>query len=71
MSANPKAVEAGLAPFKLLINGNLVAGSSTMDVINPATGKSFIECPRADVAQLNAAVAAEGGVPGLGAQILG
>ena len=29
-----------------------------MDVINPATGKSLVQCPRADVAQLNAAVAA-------------
>jgi acyl-CoA reductase-like NAD-dependent aldehyde dehydrogenase len=58
MSANPKAVESGLAPFKLLINGELVSGASTMDVINPATGKSFIQCPRSDVAQLNAAVAA-------------
>jgi acyl-CoA reductase-like NAD-dependent aldehyde dehydrogenase len=58
MSANPKAVEAGLAPFKLLINGKLVPGASSMDVINPATGKPFIQCPRADSAQLNEAVAA-------------
>src|SRR5262245_10519451 len=29
-----------------------------MDVVNPATGKPFTKCPRADVAQLNDAVAA-------------
>ncbi len=58
MSANPKTVEAGLAPFKLLIDGRLVGGASSMDVINPATGKPFIQCPRADSAQLNEAVAA-------------
>jgi acyl-CoA reductase-like NAD-dependent aldehyde dehydrogenase len=58
MSANPKSVESELAPFKLLINGKLVAGASSSGVINPATGKSFVSCPRADVAQLNEAVAA-------------
>jgi acyl-CoA reductase-like NAD-dependent aldehyde dehydrogenase len=29
-----------------------------MDVINPATGKPLVQCPRADLAQLNDAVAA-------------
>src|SRR6185503_10067216 len=58
MSANPKSLEADLAPFRLLINGKLVPGATTMDVINPATGKSFVQCPRADQAQLNEAVAA-------------
>jgi acyl-CoA reductase-like NAD-dependent aldehyde dehydrogenase len=58
MSANPKSLEAELAPFRLLINGKLVPGASTMDVVNPATGKPFVQCPRADVNQLNEAVAA-------------
>jgi len=58
MSANPKSMEAELAPFRLPINGKLVSGASLMDVINPATGRSFVQCPRADVNQLNDAVAA-------------
>ncbi len=58
MSANPRSVESGLADFRLLINGRLVPGASAMDVINPATGRSFVRCPRADLAQLNEAVAA-------------
>lgn len=44
--------------FKLLIGGVQVAGDSTMDVINPATGTVLTACPRASVAQANAAVAA-------------
>ena len=44
--------------FRMLIGGKLVAGASTIDVINPATEKVVAACPRADVAQLNQAVAA-------------
>jgi acyl-CoA reductase-like NAD-dependent aldehyde dehydrogenase len=44
--------------FSLLINGRLVRGASTFDVINPATEQVLAACPRADLAQLNAAVAA-------------
>jgi acyl-CoA reductase-like NAD-dependent aldehyde dehydrogenase len=44
--------------FKLLINGRLVAGASSMDVINPATEEAVAACPTADKAQLNQAVAA-------------
>jgi acyl-CoA reductase-like NAD-dependent aldehyde dehydrogenase len=44
--------------FRLLINGQLVAGASTFDVINPATEQVLAACPRADAAQLDAAVAA-------------
>jgi acyl-CoA reductase-like NAD-dependent aldehyde dehydrogenase len=58
MSANPKSLEADLAPFRLLIDGRLVAGAASMDVINPATGKSFVQCPRANQSQLDEAVAA-------------
>jgi acyl-CoA reductase-like NAD-dependent aldehyde dehydrogenase len=45
--------------FRLLIGGHLVAGGAgTFDVINPATEEVFAPCPRADLAQLNQAVAA-------------
>ena len=44
--------------FNLLINGRLVAGASTFDVINPATEELLAVCPRADLGQLNQAVAA-------------
>lgn len=44
--------------YSLLINGRLVPGASTMEVINPATGTVLAICPRADEAQLNQAVAA-------------
>ena len=44
--------------FHLLINGKLVDGARTMEVINPATGKSFATCPRADANQLEDAVRA-------------
>jgi len=44
--------------FKLLIDGRLVEGASTLDVINPATGKTLTVSPRADWAQLGQAVAA-------------
>src|SRR5262249_34107414 len=45
-------------PFRLLIGGRLVAGASTFEVINPANEAVLALCPRADVAQLNDAVAA-------------
>jgi len=44
--------------FNLLINGRLVPGASTFDVINPATEDLLAVCPRADLGQLNQAVAA-------------
>lgn len=44
--------------FKLLINGKLVPGAGSFDVINPATEQTLASCPRADHAQLNEAVAA-------------
>jgi acyl-CoA reductase-like NAD-dependent aldehyde dehydrogenase len=44
--------------FNLLINGRLVPGASTFDVINPATEDLLAACPRADLNQLNQAVAA-------------
>ncbi|HVJ54901.1 MAG TPA: aldehyde dehydrogenase family protein [Aliidongia sp.] len=44
--------------FNLLIDGRLVPGATTMTVLNPATEAVLAEIPRADMAQLNAAVAA-------------
>lgn len=44
--------------FKLLIDGELIAGAGTLDVINPATGQPFAAAPRADLALLDRAVAA-------------
>src|ERR1700749_4379933 len=44
--------------FRLLINGRLVQGAGTLDVINPATGRTLTAAPRADRAQLEEAVAA-------------
>ena len=44
--------------FKLLIDGELVAGPATLDIINPATADVFTTCARAGEAELDAAVAA-------------
>lgn len=44
--------------FRLLIDGKLVDGASTLDVVNPATGSVFATCARADAGQLDEAVAA-------------
>lgn len=44
--------------FQMLIGGQLIKGRKQFDVVNPATGKSFTQCPKADEDQLNAAVAA-------------
>jgi len=44
--------------FKLLIDGQLVDGASTLDVINPATGEVLSACPRASAAQAEKAIAA-------------
>ena len=42
----------------MFIGGQAVKGSTTLPVINPATEQVIAQCPRADSAQLNAAVAA-------------
>src|ERR1700735_437726 len=47
-----------MSDYKLLINGKLVAGASTMPVLNPATEEVVAECPRGSLAQLDEAVAA-------------
>jgi acyl-CoA reductase-like NAD-dependent aldehyde dehydrogenase len=56
-----KTAESGtpvLAEFRMLIDGKLVGGARTLDVIDPATGEHFATCPCADLDQLNAAVGA-------------
>ena len=47
-----------MTDFRLLIDGRLVKGAGTLDVINPATGRTLTAAPRADRAQLDQAVAA-------------
>lgn len=47
--------------YRLLIGGKLVPGAATFDVINPATEQVFAQCPRANLDQLNQAVAAAKG----------
>jgi acyl-CoA reductase-like NAD-dependent aldehyde dehydrogenase len=44
--------------YRMLIGGNLVSGARTLEVVNPATGRPFATSPRADAAQLDAAIAA-------------
>jgi acyl-CoA reductase-like NAD-dependent aldehyde dehydrogenase len=44
--------------YRLLIDGKLVDGAATLDVIDPALGTPFESCARADTDQVNAAVAA-------------
>ena len=44
--------------YNLLINGEMVAGASTMPVLNPATEEVLTDCPRSSEEQLNEAVRA-------------
>ena len=44
--------------FRMLIDGELTPGVSQFDVVNPATGAAFAQCPKADEALLDRAVAA-------------
>lgn len=47
-----------MAQYRMLIGGELVAGTQSMDVINPATGEAFATVPRATIADADAAIAA-------------
>ncbi|HEX7036820.1 MAG TPA: aldehyde dehydrogenase family protein [Pseudomonadales bacterium] len=47
-----------MSDYRLLIDGALVEGDLTMEVINPATEQVLAVCPRASEAQLDCAVAA-------------
>ena len=44
--------------YRMLIDGALTDGASTLEVVNPATGRVFASCARADQAQLELAIAA-------------
>jgi acyl-CoA reductase-like NAD-dependent aldehyde dehydrogenase len=44
--------------YRLLINGDLVEGASTLEVTDPATGRPFARCARSDEALANLAIAA-------------
>ena len=67
----PANEEYGKTDFKLLINGRLVNGASTLGVINPATGRIFATAPRANRGELDQAVAtAKAAFPAWSAQPL-
>jgi acyl-CoA reductase-like NAD-dependent aldehyde dehydrogenase len=55
MSANLKPIDP---TFLMTINGKPTVGAATLEVVNPATGKVFAICARADKAQLDTAIAA-------------
>jgi acyl-CoA reductase-like NAD-dependent aldehyde dehydrogenase len=57
MSAHDAANLAEI-DFTLLIDGEGVTASSTLDVINPATGRVFARCPAAGPGELDRAVSA-------------
>src|SRR5262245_54069141 len=57
-ATNAANEEHAMTDFRLLIDGKLVEGAGTLDVINPATGRTLTAAPRADRAQLEQAVAA-------------
>ncbi len=46
------------APYHLLVGGQLVDTTARLDVINPASGAAFANCPAAGPVELDAAVAA-------------
>src|SRR5262249_58288297 len=56
--AQSRREEDVLTDFRLWINGRLVEGADTLNVINPATGRTLTAAPRADRAQLEQAVSA-------------
>ena len=45
-----------MTEYRLLINGEMTPGNTTMEVVNPATEEKIADCPRASEAQLNLAV---------------
>lgn len=47
-----------MGDYKLLIDGELIEGDATMDVINPATEEVLATCPRGSERQMNQAIAA-------------
>lgn len=57
MNAQPANLHQA-RPYRLLINGKLVDGASTLDVLNPANGQVLTQCPRASKTQAEQAIAA-------------
>jgi acyl-CoA reductase-like NAD-dependent aldehyde dehydrogenase len=55
---NAELRSAPASDYRLLINGRLVPGAATFDVVNPATEEVLAVCPRADRKQLDQAIAA-------------
>jgi acyl-CoA reductase-like NAD-dependent aldehyde dehydrogenase len=55
---NAELRSAPASDYRLLINGRLVPGAATFEVINPATEEVLAACPRADRRQLDQAIAA-------------
>lgn len=52
-------------PYELLIDGALIDGASSIEVVNPASGRAFASAPRADEGQaLQAIAAAKRAFPG-------
>jgi hypothetical protein len=47
-----------MADYPMLIDGKLVPGDHTLDVINPATGQVLAQVARASPDQLESAIAA-------------
>jgi len=62
-SMSAKIVQDHRHTFQLVIDGKLTPGQRTMEVINPATGKVLTSCARADISQLDAAVASAKSLP--------
>jgi acyl-CoA reductase-like NAD-dependent aldehyde dehydrogenase len=56
--AENRSAPALRTDFALLIDGEAVRGSESLEVINPATGAVFARCPAAGRAELDRAVAA-------------
>jgi acyl-CoA reductase-like NAD-dependent aldehyde dehydrogenase len=50
--------DALMSDYKMLINGQMVAGATATPVVNPATEDAIADCPRASKDQLDQAVAA-------------
>lgn len=57
-SFSSKTVNLLSEQFQLLIDGELVAGASTISVIDPATGQIIAQSPVSDASQVDRAVAA-------------
>jgi acyl-CoA reductase-like NAD-dependent aldehyde dehydrogenase len=58
VSLTPSAPDAITTSFTLTIDGQPATTASTLDVINPATGRVFARCPQAGRVELERAVAA-------------